>query len=100
MQEDITPTTAKPTVDDVLKVQPQPAVQSTAQVAKQPVMDIKKPDTPDQKPQNSKDKKSEQPKKVSKNKTSSNFGIIFVACLICASLVGLAIYIQLQQQQT
>lgn len=96
MQEDIKPTVAKPPVDDVSKSQP--SVQPAPQIAPRPVMDVKKPDTPDQKPQEPKDKKPDQPKKATNNKPASNIGVILTACFICALLVGLAIYIQLQQQ--
>ncbi len=99
MQEDIKPTVAKPPADNIPKPQPQSSVQPAPQVAKQPVMDVKKPDTPDPKPQDSKDKKPDQPKKAPSNKSSSNIGVILIACFVCALLVGLAIYIQLQQQR-
>lgn len=95
MQEDIKPMIAKPPVNDVPKAQP--SVQPAPQLAQQPVMDVKKPGTTDQKPKDSKDKKPDQPKKVPNNKPSSNIGVIPIACFICALLVGLAIYIQLQQ---
>ena len=72
-----------------------PVVPAPTQPPQQPsnttVMDIKKPE----------DNSAKQSKKQAptKNKPHPNMGVIIFACLICALLVSLAIYIQMKSPE-
>lgn len=73
-----------------------PVAQAPTQQPSQPVnMDIKveSPKKPAEVP-NTSNQPTNAPKK--KEKSGSNMGIIVVACLICATFVGLAIYLKMQ----
>ncbi|OGL30424.1 hypothetical protein A3F37_00930 [Candidatus Saccharibacteria bacterium RIFCSPHIGHO2_12_FULL_41_12] len=79
-----------------------PVVPAPTQPPQQPsnttVMDIKKPEVQQKKPEDNSAKQSKK-QAPTKNKPHPNMGVIIFACLICALLVSLAIYIQMKSPE-